>query len=98
MDIKDIRHIAHLARIGLSVNEIEKYRDLNDILALAEQLNEVNTDQIEPMAHPQDMVQRLRKDEVTKSNERNVLQKCSDSSIEAGIYLVPKVIDDGENP
>ncbi|MGI9303469.1 MAG: Asp-tRNA(Asn)/Glu-tRNA(Gln) amidotransferase subunit GatC [Gammaproteobacteria bacterium] len=89
----DIKKIAHLARIAVSEEDIDVYaRELSRILDLVEQMNAVDTDDIEPMAHPLDVTQRLRPDEVTEPNERDELQKLAPNA-EAGLYLVPKVIE-----
>ena len=67
-------------------------RNLSDILALVEQLNAVDTAGVEPMAHPLDATQRLRPDEVTETDEREAFQAIAPQT-EAGLYLVPKVIE-----
>ena len=85
--------IARLARIEISVAEAEQTRDqLNNILAFVEQLQAVNTDGIEPMAHAVDVVQRLRPDAVTEADRRDDFQAIAPET-EAGLYLVPKVIE-----
>ena len=52
----------------------------------------VDTENVEPLSHPLDVVQRLRPDAVTETDRRDELQKISPNS-EAGLYLVPKVIE-----
>ncbi len=90
---KDVKKIAHLARIEIDAETIPEHVDsLSNILNFVEQINEVNTDKIKPMAHPQDIFQRLRSDEVTTENESKLYQKLAPKT-EAGLYLVPKVID-----
>ena len=59
---------------------------------MIQQLEKVNTDDIEPMAHPLNMKQRLRKDSVTEENQRE-LYKENAAEFEEGFYKVPKVID-----
>jgi aspartyl-tRNA(Asn)/glutamyl-tRNA(Gln) amidotransferase subunit C len=88
-----IAEIAHMARIRLSEEEVEKYSDINKILDLAEQIKNIDTEEIEPMSHPLNIKQRLRKDEVTETNKRDVLQALAPGDVEMGIYLVPKVIE-----
>jgi aspartyl-tRNA(Asn)/glutamyl-tRNA(Gln) amidotransferase subunit C len=88
----EIRKIAHMARIKLSEHEIEKYADLNNILKLAEQIEDCNVEHIVPLAHPQDIIQRLRNDEITETNNRDELQKTADNT-ELGLYLVEEVIE-----
>jgi aspartyl-tRNA(Asn)/glutamyl-tRNA(Gln) amidotransferase subunit C len=67
-------------------------RDLSRILEFVEQMNKVNTTGIKPMAHPLEAIQRLRPDEITETNQREIFQSGA-PQIEAGVYLVPKVID-----
>ncbi len=89
----DIEKIAHLARLKIEAEDIPLYaRHLSGILELVEQMNEVNTEGVEPMAHPLEMSQRLRPDEVTETNQREKFQKIA-PQVEAGLYLVPKVIE-----
>jgi aspartyl-tRNA(Asn)/glutamyl-tRNA(Gln) amidotransferase subunit C len=57
-----------------------------------DQLQAAATEDVLPMAHPLNMSQRLRADEVTESNERDEFQMNA-TSVEDGYYLVPKVIE-----
>ena len=93
LDKNDVEKIAHLARLAISENDIPGYADnLSNILKLVEQMAEVDTDNVSPMAHPLDAHQRLREDIVTEENQREHFQKVA-SDIENGLYLVPKVIE-----
>jgi aspartyl-tRNA(Asn)/glutamyl-tRNA(Gln) amidotransferase subunit C len=93
LNLDDVSRIARLARIEISPAEAERTRDqLNGILAFVAQLQAVNTEGIEPMAHAVDVVQRLRPDEVTESDYRDTFQAIA-PEVEAGLYLVPKVIE-----
>ncbi|GMQ83847.1 MAG: Asp-tRNA(Asn)/Glu-tRNA(Gln) amidotransferase subunit GatC [Gammaproteobacteria bacterium] len=93
LDSEAVGKIAHLARLGVEQSEHETYaRNLSDILSFIEQLNSVDTQGIEPMAHPMDASQRLRVDEVSETNKREKFQRVAPRT-EAGLYLVPKVID-----
>ena len=65
---------------------------MQSILDMIEELQEVDTGDIEPMAHPLQMTQRLRDDEVTEFNNREKYQKNTDFA-EDGFYKVPKVIE-----
>lgn len=89
----EVIKIAHLARLQLSEQELAGFTDtLSRILGLIEQMNAVDTTGIEPMAHPQDAALRLRTDKVTEYDQREKFQ--SDAPLtEAGLYLVPKVIE-----
>ena len=93
LDTEAVRKIAHLARLGVEESENELYaRNLSDILSFIEQLNSADTRDIEPMAHPLDASQRLHADEMSETNQREKFQRIAPRT-EAGLYLVPKVID-----
>ena len=93
LERQDIQKIAHLARLGIRDQDIPAYaRDLSNILGLVEQMNSVDTSDVTPMAHPLDAVQRLREDEVTEVDQRERFQQLA-PKVEAGVYLVPKVIE-----
>tara|TARA_R110002072_G_scaffold4280_8_gene30244 strand:+ start:16324 stop:16611 length:288 start_codon:yes stop_codon:yes gene_type:complete len=90
---EDIKKIAHLARLQISENEADKLcHDIGNILTLVDQLQNANTDNIEPMANPLDATQVLRADIITETNKRDELQKIS-PLVEDGLFLVPKVIE-----
>lgn len=89
----DVEKIAHLARLELSEQEIEVMtKRLTEILALVEQMNAVDTTGVAPMAHPQEGGLRLREDVVTEGEARDKFQRVAPAG-EAGLYLVPKVLD-----
>ena len=93
LDKQDVEKIAHLARLDINQSDVSAYaQNLSNILDLVEQMNSVNTDDVEPMAHPTDAVQRLREDEVRETNQRERFQKIA-PQVENGLYLVPKVIE-----
>jgi aspartyl-tRNA(Asn)/glutamyl-tRNA(Gln) amidotransferase subunit C len=93
LDKEAVGRIAHLARLGVDESEYDSYaRNLSDILSFVEQLNAVDTAGVAPMAHPLDASQRLRADEVTESDRREQFQQVA-PRVEAGLYLVPKVIE-----
>ncbi len=90
---EQVARIAKLARIELAPDEVESTRtQLNNIFGLIEQMQAVDTRGIEPMAHAQDVVQRLREDRVTES-DRHVAYQAVAPETEAGLYLVPRVIE-----
>ncbi|HEV8077432.1 MAG TPA: Asp-tRNA(Asn)/Glu-tRNA(Gln) amidotransferase subunit GatC [Marinobacter sp.] len=90
---EDIEKVAVLARIRLDDEQIPALEnDLSNILSLVDQLSAANTDNVEPLAHPLDAVQRLRADEVTESNQREAFQAIAPAT-ENGLYLVPRVIE-----
>jgi len=89
----DVEKIAYLARIQITDAQLDKVtEDLSRILSLVDQMQEVSTEGIEPMSNPLDMVQRLRADQVTEDNQRERFQAIAPAT-EAGLYLVPKVIE-----
>ena len=93
LDTESVRKIAHLARLGVEDSENELYaRNLSDILSFVEQLNAVDTRGVDPMAHPLDASQRLRADEVSETDRHQQFQRIA-PKVEAGLYLVPKVIE-----
>lgn len=90
---EEVGRIARLARLELSPDETGHTGDqLNGILAFIEQLQAVDTSGIAPMAHAMDVVQRLRPDAVTEPDRRDAFQAIAPET-EAGLYLVPKVIE-----
>ncbi len=93
LDHADVKQIAHLARLDLSGKKMESIAaDLTNILDLAAQLSAVDTADVVPMAHPLQMAQRLRSDEVTERDCREAFQSIAPQT-ENGLYLVPKVIE-----
>ena len=89
----DVKNIAHLARLEIEEKNIEGYANsLSSILDLVEEMNAVDTSGVKPMAHPMDVSQRLRTDEVLEENQRETFQKIAPRT-EDGLYLVPKVIE-----
>ncbi len=93
LTIDEVLKIAALARISVDENEAESYaHDLSGILDFVAQMSAVDTSEVEPMAHPLDLPQRLRPDEVTEENQRERFQAIA-PAVEAGLYLVPQVIE-----
>ena len=89
----DVKKIAHLARLNMSEQDVALYLpQLSNILSLVEQMNQADTGHIEPLANPLDLSQRMRADSVTEINQRDAFQAIA-PQVEAGLYLVPKVID-----
>jgi aspartyl-tRNA(Asn)/glutamyl-tRNA(Gln) amidotransferase subunit C len=94
MTIDEIKKLAKLAHLSITTEEIEKYKDINDILAFVETIKKTDTQHIKPMTHPISMTQRLREDQVTEENQRPDLQKIVPQPMESGLYLVPAVLED----
>ncbi len=89
----EIEKIAELARIRISPAQIGQVTQrITEILQMVDQLQAVDTRDVEPMANPLDATQRLRVDEVTECDRREAFQAIA-PAVENGLYLVPKVID-----
>jgi aspartyl-tRNA(Asn)/glutamyl-tRNA(Gln) amidotransferase subunit C len=90
----NVAYIAHLARLAISPEEQRQYAEkLTELLGLIEQMNQVDTDDVKPLAHPLDTTQRLRPDQVTEPDQHEQLQKNA-PAVKEELYLVPKVIED----
>lgn len=93
LSITDVKKVAHLARLAMTEAEIEAAQaQLSAIFSLIEEMQAVNTEGIAPMSHSQDLSQRLREDAVTEVNKRDAFQAIAPQT-EAGLYLVPQVIE-----
>ena len=90
---EDVARIAHLARLAIPEDRLAPLAtQLSGILTFVEQMNAVDTKNVEPLAHPQDLTARLREDVVTEPNLRSRYQSIA-PAVDAGLYLVPKVIE-----
>ncbi|AFH60009.2 glutamyl-tRNA amidotransferase subunit C [Paenibacillus mucilaginosus K02] len=91
--IKDVEHVAGLARLALSEEEKERFTEqLNAILKYAEQLNQLDTDGVEPTSHAMPLVNVLREDERRESLPiEKVLLNAPDE--EDGQIKVPAVLE-----
>jgi aspartyl-tRNA(Asn)/glutamyl-tRNA(Gln) amidotransferase subunit C len=93
LSLVEVKRIAWLARIEITDAEaIAAQAQLNGIFTLIEQMQSVDTEGVTPMAHGQDVVQRLREDRVNEI-DRHVLYQSIAPQVEDGLYLVPKVIE-----
>ena len=94
---QDIARVANLARLELHPDETEHtLRQLNGFFALVGQMQAVNTDGVEPLAHPAallgEVALRLREDVASEPNQREASQRSA-PAVERGLFLVPKVIE-----
>ena len=94
---EEIARVAHLARLELRPDETERVLgQLNGFFALVEQMQAVNTDGVEPLAHPAailgEVALRLRDDIASEPNQREASQ-VSAPAVERGLFLVPRVIE-----
>ena len=93
LTLPQVRRVAQLARIEISDAEAETtLGHLNGIFPLIAAMQAVDTQGIEPMAHAQDVAQRLRDDRVSEDDCREAMQAIAPET-EAGLYLVPMVIE-----
>jgi aspartyl-tRNA(Asn)/glutamyl-tRNA(Gln) amidotransferase subunit C len=93
LTLEEVRRIAELARIGISDDEAQAVQaKLNDIFELIGRMQKVDTEGVEPMSHAQGSALRLREDAVTESDRRELYLSLAPQQ-EAGLYLVPKVIE-----
>ncbi len=93
LDKDQVQHIAMLARLKLADDAFDETVDkLSRIVDFVDQLSQAETDGVVPMAHPLNESQRLRADEVSEGDSRETFQENA-SSVENGLYLVPKVIE-----
>ena len=93
LDHDQVRRLARLARIAMRPDEAEAVlARLNRVLGLIEEMRRDDTTGVEPMAHAQDVVQRLRDDKITERDQHDLYQSLA-PAVEGGLYLVPKVIE-----
>jgi aspartyl-tRNA(Asn)/glutamyl-tRNA(Gln) amidotransferase subunit C len=93
MDIQTVKKVARLARIETNDEEAQIVSDkLKNIMKFVEQLNEVNTDNVEPLSNVVDIALRLRADEINDGNiQKDVLSNAPESM--EGFFVVPKIVE-----
>ena len=88
-----VKEIAYLARLSIEDSELEQTtKEINNILVLMDKLGEIDTGDAEPMAHPLEMNQRLRDDEVTEKDLAKEFQEIAPKTGNSH-FLVPTVIE-----
>ena len=93
LDLAQVYRIAQLARIEITEDEAKRtLSQLEDIFAMIERMQAVDTDGVEPMAHPLGGRQRLREDAVTEADRRDAYLANAPAQQE-GLFLVPRVIE-----
>ena len=93
LGLDDVRRVAQLARLRLEdAQAAPMLAELNTIFGLIGEMQAIDTAGVEPMSHPRDVAQRLRPDQVTEPDRREALLGLAPQA-EAGLYLVPKVIE-----
>jgi aspartyl-tRNA(Asn)/glutamyl-tRNA(Gln) amidotransferase subunit C len=93
LTLDDVKRIAELARIEVASDEAGAVLErMTGIFTLIEEMQAVDTSGVEPMAHAQDLMLRLRDDNVTETDQHALFQTIA-PQVEADLYLVPKVIE-----
>ncbi|TAJ79522.1 MAG: Asp-tRNA(Asn)/Glu-tRNA(Gln) amidotransferase subunit GatC [Gallionellaceae bacterium] len=93
LSITDVEKVARLARLAMTAEETQAAQtQFSDIFGLIAEMRAVDTSGVEPMSHSQSLSQRLREDVVTEPNQREAFQAIAPQT-EAGLYLVPQVIE-----
>lgn len=93
LTLGDVDKLARLSRLNLSETERSSMlTELNHIFELVEKMQTINTDGVEPMAHPHELALRMRADKVTETDQHRILQ-ASAPLVNKDLYLVPKVIE-----
>ena len=89
--IKDVEHVAKLARLELTEEEKELYtKQLGDVLKYVDQMNEVDTSNVKPMAQVVDLVNVMREDKVYYEHTKEELMANAPEE-EEGFFKVPKI-------
>ncbi len=93
LNVEELHKVAHLARLSIHSKDEESYSQaLSNILDLMDEMQNIDTQGVLPMVHPIDVMQRLRSDEVTETDQRDYLQQFAPAT-ENGLYLVPRVVE-----
>ena len=94
LTLNDVEKIARLSRLYLKDGEkAQTLQELNDIFAMVEKMQSVNTDGIEPMAHPHEAALRLREDKITETDRAAEYQSVA-PEVRNRLYIVPQVIEE----
>lgn len=93
IDQQQLEKVARLARLALGGEQPESQRQqFTSLLDFVAAVQQVDIDNVEPMAHPLEVVQRLREDKVTEVDQSKDFQSLAPDMAE-GLYRVPKVIE-----
>lgn len=89
---EEVEHVAHLARLNLSDDELEKMTNqLDNILSYVAKLDELETEGVEPTTHAFSINNAFRKDIVCESlSQKEALENCRVKNQEA--FIVPRII------
>lgn len=90
---KELTQLANLAKLDMTNINIDQLQNKIDyFLTLANQLSEVNINDIQPLTHPLDMQQRLRNDEASSTYDPKIHQDLT-KHVRDNLYVVPTVLD-----
>lgn len=93
LTLGEVDKLARLSRLSLSETERNSMlSELNHIFELVEKMQSINTDGIEPMAHPHELALQMRFDTITETDQHSALQACA-PLVNKDLYLVPKIIE-----
>jgi aspartyl-tRNA(Asn)/glutamyl-tRNA(Gln) amidotransferase subunit C len=93
LEAKDVAKVASLARIKVDEKELAAYApQLSNIIGFVEQLSEVDTDNVEPLANVVDITLRLREDKITDGGIQTEVLANAPETLE-GFFVVPKVVE-----
>ena len=93
IDLKTVKHISKLSRISIDDEKAKKLeKDLNSIFKWIEQLNQLNTENVEPLTSIAETTLRLRKDQIVSKNIREDILKNSPKE-NKDYFVVPKVVE-----
>jgi aspartyl-tRNA(Asn)/glutamyl-tRNA(Gln) amidotransferase subunit C len=93
---EQVRHLAVLARLRLTDEQIEQYREqLSSIIEYEQRLDELDLDDVEPMAGPSEIVNRLDDDKPGEALSREQIDRIA-PAMRDGFITVPKTLDSGE--
>ncbi len=96
LTIDEVRHVAKLARLRLTDQQLRRYRDqLSTVLDYIAKISELDVENVEPLSHPSDLTTRLDQDKVGESLPVETVLGMAPST-ELGFFAVPKVLDDRE--
>lgn len=88
---EDIKHVAHLARLELTVQEVNKYaQDLTAVVDYINQLKQVDTTNVEPTAQVTGLVNRLRQDQVKNWDQEEIAEALQQAKVEPGQEMMIK--------
>ena len=93
IDLKTVKHISKLARISVDEEKANKLvGDLNSIFSFIEKLNELKTENVEPLTSIAETTLRFREDKIKSENIREKILKNSPEK-NNDFFVVPKVVD-----